>query len=78
LPAALKDSGREATSDDNGGKKPKQGTWTAQLHFVWDLILDYFVKHGSQSEGRASEQFLQFWTRVVDGKSQIISPIEVH
>ncbi|KAK3309718.1 DNA polymerase phi-domain-containing protein [Chaetomium strumarium] len=66
LPAALKDSGRESTSDENGGKKPKQGTWTAQLHFVWDLILAYFVKRGTHSDGDASEQFQQFWNRVVD------------
>ncbi|KAK4237550.1 DNA polymerase V [Achaetomium macrosporum] len=66
LPAALKDSGRESSNDENGGKKQKQGTWTAQLHFVWDLILAYFVKAGSQSEGDAADQFKQFWNRVVD------------
>lgn len=69
LPAALKDSGREASGDENGGKRPKQGNWTAQLHFVWDLILSRFVKLGEQSEGDAAEQFKQFWNRVVDGSS---------
>ncbi|KAK4180818.1 DNA polymerase phi-domain-containing protein [Triangularia setosa] len=65
LPAALKDSGREQMGDD-GGKKPKAGNWTAQLHFVWDLILEHFAKAGQKSEGEASEQFEQFWNRVVD------------
>ncbi|KAK0728926.1 DNA polymerase phi-domain-containing protein [Apiosordaria backusii] len=63
LPAALKDSGREQTSDE---KKPKAGNWTAQLHFVWDLILAHFAKAGQKSEAEASEQFEQFWNRVVD------------
>ncbi|KAK4681120.1 DNA-directed DNA polymerase [Podospora pseudoanserina] len=65
LPAALKDSGREQTSDE-GAKKPKAGNWTAQLHFVWDLILAHFAKAGQKSENEALEQFEQFWSRVVD------------
>lgn len=69
LPAALKDSGRESTNEENGGKKPKQGNWSAQLHFVWDLILAHFIKVTGQSESDATEQFKQFWNRVVDGKS---------
>ncbi|KAL2270276.1 hypothetical protein VTJ83DRAFT_2460 [Remersonia thermophila] len=66
LPAALKDSGKETQNDEKGGKQPKQGTWTAQLHFVWDLILAYFVKLGAQSKNDAPEVFKQFWNRVVD------------
>ncbi|KAK3300761.1 DNA polymerase phi-domain-containing protein [Chaetomium fimeti] len=66
LPAALKDSGRETSTEENGSKKPKQGNWTAQLHFVWDLILAHFVKLGVQSKSDATEQFKQFWNRVVD------------
>ncbi|KAL1842081.1 hypothetical protein VTJ49DRAFT_6063 [Mycothermus thermophilus] len=66
LPAALKDSGRETQNDGKDGKQPKQGTWTAQLHFVWDLILAYFVKLGAQSKDETPELFKQFWTRVVD------------
>ncbi|KAK4098837.1 hypothetical protein N658DRAFT_211667 [Parathielavia hyrcaniae] len=66
LPVALKDSGRETSSDETGNKKPKQSNWTAQLHFAWDLILAHYVKLGSQGNGDASEQFKQFWNRVVD------------
>ncbi len=67
LPAALKDSGREASNEDSGNKKAKQGNWTAQLHFVWDLILAHFVKNDS------AEEFKQFWNRVVDGESTLPS-----
>ncbi|KAH6854145.1 DNA polymerase phi-domain-containing protein [Chaetomium sp. MPI-CAGE-AT-0009] len=66
LPAALKDSGRETSAEENGNKKPKQGNWTAQLHFVWDLILAHFVKLGVQPKSDAAEQFKHFWNRVVD------------
>ncbi|KAK0624760.1 DNA polymerase phi-domain-containing protein [Bombardia bombarda] len=68
LPAVLKDSGREATSEQDGKKKQKQnqGNWTAQLHFVWDLILAHFIKLGSKADGDAAEQFSQFWAKVVD------------
>jgi DNA polymerase phi len=69
LPAALKDSGRETSNEENGNKKLKQGNWTAQLHFVWDLILAHFVKLAAKSEGDAAEEFKQFWNRVVDGWS---------
>jgi DNA polymerase phi len=67
LPAALKDSGREASNEDSGNKKSKQGNWTAQLHFVWDLILAHFVKLCAQSTNESIEEFKQFWNRVVDG-----------
>lgn len=69
LPAALKDSGRETSNDESGGKKQKQGNWTAQLHFVWDLIVAHFVKLAAKSEGDVTDHFKQFWNRVVDGLS---------
>lgn len=72
LPAALKDSGRETSNEDNGSKKAKQGNWTAQLHFVWDLILAHFVKADS------AEEFKQFWNRVVDGEAAPLSLSESH
>lgn len=68
LPAALKDSGREASTEEGGNKKSKQGNWTAQLHFVWDLILAHFVKSVAQAKGDGVEEFKQFWNRVVDGE----------
>ena len=70
LPAALKDSGKEPSNNEDGAKKqqPKQGGWTAQLHFVWDLILAHYIKLvGTKSEDEVAKEFEQFWNRVVDG-----------
>lgn len=74
LPAVLKDSGKQESStqepDPNqvpGQKvKQKQGSWTAQLHFVWDLILAHYIKLASSKSNEASDHFKQFWSRVVD------------
>ncbi|KAK3947739.1 DNA polymerase phi-domain-containing protein [Pseudoneurospora amorphoporcata] len=66
LPAVLKDSGRDTSNDQAGNKKQKQGNWTAQLHFVWNLILAHFLKLGQKDKSNAAEQFKQFWKRVVD------------
>ncbi|KAK3396282.1 DNA polymerase phi-domain-containing protein [Sordaria brevicollis] len=66
LPAVLKDSGRDTSNDQAGNKKQKQGNWTAQLHFVWNLILAHFLKLGEKDKSDAAEQFKQFWKRVVD------------
>jgi DNA polymerase phi len=68
LPGILKDSGKEAGGDDvsTGDRKQKQSNWTAQLHFVWDVISAHFTK---LPPADATEQLRLFWTRVVDGKS---------
>ncbi|EGO53175.1 hypothetical protein NEUTE1DRAFT_150557 [Neurospora tetrasperma FGSC 2508] len=66
LPTVLKDSGRDTSNDQAGNKKQKQGNWTAQLHFVWNLILAHFLKLGEKDKSDAAEQFEQFWKRVVD------------
>jgi DNA polymerase phi len=57
---------RESFSQDQGpqGQKNKQvAGWTAQLHFVWDLILAHYVRKADSGP----EEFEQFWSRVVDG-----------
>lgn len=73
LPAILKDSGKQETNSEEPkestqGQKQKQGqsNWTAQLHFVWDIILAHYVKLAAAKSGDASDQFKQFWSRVVD------------
>lgn len=74
LPAVLKDSGKQettttttATTEDSTQKqKQGQSNWTAQLHFVWDIILAHYVKLAATKSGDASDQFKQFWSRVVD------------
>lgn len=66
LPAILKDSGKQEPSAQEPGQKQKQGSWTAQLHFVWDLILAHYIKLAAAKSSDASGQFKQFWSRVVD------------
>ncbi|KAJ0108497.1 dna polymerase v [Diaporthe amygdali] len=70
LPAVLKDSGKQESKQESNGEEPaqkqKQASWTAQLHFVWDIILAHYVKLASTDSKSASDQFKQFWSRVVD------------
>lgn len=70
LPAILKDSGKQENKQESNGDEPaqkqKQASWTAQLHFVWDIILAHYVKVASTDPKSASDQFKQFWSRVVD------------
>ncbi|KAF5025023.1 hypothetical protein F66182_2891 [Fusarium sp. NRRL 66182] len=63
LAAVLRESFQDSSKDQSErGQKNKQASWTAQLHFVWDIILAHYVKEG---EAGASD-FEQFWARVVD------------
>lgn len=64
LTAVLKENFQIPDQDQTDKRsKNKQANWTAQLHFVWDLILGYFV-----SDNSSTEDFDQFWSRVVDGE----------
>ncbi|KAL7787517.1 DNA polymerase phi domain-containing protein [Trichoderma ceciliae] len=63
LTAILKESFNDSSKDSpNSLRNNKQATWTAQLHFVWDLILNHYLKAGDSEV----EDFAQFWGRVVD------------
>lgn len=67
LAAILKESFQHQGHDQgndrgNATNKGKQANWTAQLHFVWDLILAHYA-----AEDADTQSFTQFWTRVVDG-----------
>lgn len=65
LAAVLKESFQDFSKEQGDrAQKNKQASWTAQLHFVWDIILAHYVKQGAAE----AEEFEQFWTRVVDGK----------
>ncbi|KAI9171461.1 DNA polymerase V [Paramyrothecium foliicola] len=62
--AILKESFQDS-SRSNGDKATTnsgQSTWTAQLHFVWDIILAHFA----ESQDDTPDEFEQFWFRVVD------------
>lgn len=66
LPAILRDSGKPGSNGLEPSQKHKQGNWTAQLHFVWDIILAHYVKLVTTKTVDASDLFKQFWSRVVD------------
>ncbi|EGX90657.1 DNA polymerase V, putative [Cordyceps militaris CM01] len=63
LASVLKESFNESSKDSNEkkGSAPKQANWTAQLHFVWDIILAHYA-----GQGIKSDELDQFWQRVVD------------
>ncbi|KAF4987295.1 hypothetical protein FDECE_15481 [Fusarium decemcellulare] len=63
LAAVLRESFQDFSKDPNErGQKNKQASWSAQLHFVWDVLLAHYVKEGEDG----AEDFEQFWSRVVD------------
>lgn len=66
LTQSLKDSGRDTSQDgEMAAGKPKHNNWTAQLHFVWDILLEHFKALDSPNSSSAAD-FEQFWNRVVD------------
>ncbi|KAI0833977.1 DNA polymerase phi-domain-containing protein [Hypoxylon sp. FL0890] len=61
----LKDNVAQDNGEDAAIAKAKQGGWSAQLHFVWDLILAAFI--GQKEGGKQSKDQLKlFWTTVID------------
>ncbi|RDA94445.1 hypothetical protein CP533_2270 [Ophiocordyceps camponoti-saundersi (nom. inval.)] len=63
LTAVLKESFRSSAKDSEE-KAQVSGSWSAQLHFVWDIILARFAK--GNAAGADAEALTQFWNRVVD------------
>lgn len=70
LKESFSDSAKEPTSKGRGNTagNQKQANWTAQLHFVWDIILGHYSKENDDSEMASLDQF---WSRIVDGKPKI-------
>lgn len=65
LAAILKENFNETSKDSSSNSRNnQQATWTAQLHFVWDLILNHYLQNGESEV----EEFAHFWGRVVDGE----------
>ncbi|KAL6809444.1 DNA polymerase phi domain-containing protein [Trichoderma sp. SZMC 28013] len=63
LTAILKESFNDSSKDpSSNSRNNQQASWTAQLHFVWDLILNHYLKAGDSE----AEDFAHFWGRVVD------------
>ncbi|KAK2600267.1 DNA-directed DNA polymerase [Conoideocrella luteorostrata] len=64
LTAVLKESFKDSANDPKEKQNGiKQASWSAQLHFVWDIILARFLDGNSDWK---EEDFDQFWSRVVD------------
>ncbi|OTB06597.1 hypothetical protein M426DRAFT_104725 [Hypoxylon sp. CI-4A] len=61
----LKDNVAQDSGEDAATGKAKQGGWTAQLHFVWDLILATLIGQGSSGK-QSKDQLKLFWTTVID------------
>ncbi|KAK7740658.1 DNA-directed DNA polymerase [Diatrype stigma] len=66
LARVLKENVRQDTGEDATVSKIKQGNWTAQLHFVWDLILESFTHSGESGKSHDKGHFKLFWNTVVD------------
>ncbi|KAI1814374.1 hypothetical protein GGS20DRAFT_548831 [Poronia punctata] len=62
----LKENVANDTGEDKAVVQQKQGNWTAQLHFVWDLILENLLKSDAADKRPNKEQIGLFWTTVVD------------
>ncbi|TRX90066.1 hypothetical protein FHL15_008985 [Xylaria flabelliformis] len=59
----LKENVANDTGEDAAVPKLKQSNWTAQLHFVWDLILTTLLE---SDKDNIKEQAKLFWTTVID------------
>ncbi|KAI0176827.1 DNA polymerase phi-domain-containing protein [Pestalotiopsis sp. NC0098] len=63
---------KENVKQDTGNKeaaavsKSMPSSWNSQLHFVWDLILAYFIAQTKTGKGVDTEQFKLFWSTVID------------
>ncbi|KAI0508628.1 DNA polymerase phi-domain-containing protein [Xylaria bambusicola] len=61
---------KENVANDNGEDaavpKLKQSNWTAQLHFVWDLILATLLESSATDKKSTKDQVKLFWTTVID------------
>lgn len=68
LARVLRENVRQDTGENATVTKIKQGNWSAQLHFVWDLILASFTEQGTSGKSRNKDQdrLKVFWSAVVD------------
>ncbi|KAI1117946.1 DNA polymerase phi-domain-containing protein [Nemania sp. NC0429] len=61
---------KENVANDNGEDaavaKLKTSNWTAQLHFVWDLVLATLLESSTADKKQIKDQIKLFWTTVVD------------
>ncbi|KAI0854160.1 DNA polymerase phi-domain-containing protein [Daldinia vernicosa] len=61
----LKDNVAQDNGEDAAIVKTKQGGWSAQLHFVWDILLATFLSQETDGK-QGKDQLKLFWTTVID------------
>ena len=66
LARVLKENVKQDTGEDTTIAKIKQSNWTAQLHFVWDMLLASFTEQGEAGKARNKDQLRLFWGTVID------------
>jgi DNA polymerase phi len=70
LGQALREGFSKEQKGEDANKNPQKGSWTPQLHFVWDLILKFlYVDDVDISSKRERITFDQFWTAAIDSES---------
>ncbi|KAI1819451.1 DNA polymerase phi-domain-containing protein [Xylaria intraflava] len=62
----LRDNVANDTGEDAAVSTLKQSNWTAQLHFVWDLILEALLESDAKDKKDAKAEVKLFWTTVID------------
>ncbi|KAH8675941.1 DNA polymerase phi-domain-containing protein [Xylariales sp. PMI_506] len=66
LANVLKENVKQDTGNTESLTTTNPGNWTAQLHFVWDLILAHFIGQAKSGKADNVEQFKVFWNTVID------------
>ncbi|KAH9929645.1 DNA polymerase phi-domain-containing protein [Amylocystis lapponica] len=69
LAKVLKESN---VDDDEESDLPKSGSWKAQVHFVWDMLLDEILSDPASGR-RSKASFPEFFRIVVDGECSLES-----
>lgn len=71
LAKALKESSSPEVKDKKDKKEQIQqsGNWNAQLHFVWNIVLDQFIEGAKDGNEEISNEFENFWKVAVDGEN---------
>ncbi|KAI2641194.1 DNA polymerase phi-domain-containing protein [Xylaria nigripes] len=62
----LKENVANDTGEDAAVLKLKQSNWTAQLHFVWDLVLTTLLESDTKDKKNLKDEVKLFWTTVID------------
>ena len=70
LSGLLNNTSTEKRKTEATHKSPQNSTWSSNLHFAWEVILDAILKQNmlAQNKNLESDIFAEFWTVAVDSK----------